>query len=145
MNFADDLPKQFGHKFEPEEKKLLVSKERRVILQIDKDYLDLLRVPGFDDDKNVIRLFVEFQRKKVPLSPEHVCALMHTFVKFNFMTREIFQELEAEAFRHKGEFKTRSVFGALRAGLLHGREQLISFFLNEYRAGNEKFTFQELA
>lgn len=56
------------------------------------------------------------------------------------MTKETFDKLETHAYRHKGEYQLRSLYGGLRGAILYNRFKLMDFFWEEYSAHSQKFT-----
>ena len=60
--------------------------------------------------------------------------MIYSFIKYKVMTLEMFDLIEAQAYRHKGEYKTRSIFGGLYGSIKYSRRNLMEFFLEEYKA-----------
>ena len=70
--------------------------------------------------------------------------MIHQFGKLQIMTKDLLDKLEKNAYRHKGQYKLRSLFGGIRGAILYNRQQLLDFFLEEYEAAEKKFTVYEM-
>lgn len=55
--------------------------------------------------------------------------LIHMFTKYNVMTEQAFDLIEKQAYRLKGQYGARSIFGALQGCIVYDRMKLASFFL----------------
>lgn len=111
--------------------------------KIRESFHDVLTMPS--QDLGIISdLFNEVIRRDVPISAENVCMLLHQFMENGLMTKEAFDKLEAHAYRHKGEFQLRSLFGGLRVAIIYRKYKLMEFFWEEYSAHKQKFTVLEL-
>ncbi len=68
--------------------------------------------------------------RKVPLTAENVTAMLFMFCEYAAMTKEVFEALEPEVYRNRGEYKVRSIFGGIYAGLYCSSRKVVDFFFD---------------
>lgn len=66
--------------------------------------------------------------------------LIYMFTKYNAMTVESFDIIEKQAYRFTGEYQIRSIYGGLVGSIIYNRQELIKFFMNEYKLSDKKFS-----
>lgn len=126
---GDTLPRQHSFYWTKQQKKLLYGK--KIKFDLTEQFHDVLKLPS-QDPGVISTLFDEIQVRDVPISPENVCMLIHQFIEYDLLSAPVFDILEKHAYRHKGEYQLRSVFGGLRGAIMFNRTKLVDFFLQEY-------------
>jgi hypothetical protein len=135
--------RQVNFKWTDEQKKILF-KDKNHRKKLYGSYHDFLVMPGYDKEKYQ-ELYYEFMMKEdATLSPEFIALLMYQFTMHKQMTPSCFDKLETYVYRHRGEFKLRSIYGALCASLAHHRPKLVEFFMQEYYTMENRFTLSEV-
>ena len=139
---GDELPKQYyPYVLTKEQKKIIYGP--MIKPKIKESFHDVLTMPH--QDRGIVGdLFNEVMERDVPISGENVCMLIHQFMESGLMTKEMFDKLENHAYRHKGEYQLRSLFGGLRAAIIYRKYKLMEFFWEEYNAHSQRFTVLEL-
>lgn len=108
------------------------------------EFQDSLKIPGHDR-QSIDSIFLEFMKNSsIPISSENVAMLIYHLAKTSQMSMLAFQKIELYAYKYKGEYKIRSIFGALYGAIIYNHTQMMDFFIKEYEASTMKFSLMEI-